>query len=158
MRSTYRFRRSIRIVTFPTAGIYRDACQGTHTINKCKDEDVTIKAHLFSHVRLKVLISRDVHAHAPVLQRSCRDLIRGTRHGRNDDVRNREAPRKVERGRRRAHDVVRVECATHCCCWPTFPAGRRRRCSGRSGPLCVLLYRIDIDGEDARTVVREESR
>ena len=41
---------------------------------------------------------------------------------------------------------------------PTFAARRGRRGSGRSGALGVLLYRIDIDGEYARAVVREESR
>src|SRR6266849_5298696 len=113
--------------------------------------NVTIKAHLFSYVCLKVLISCNVHADTPVLQSSRGDFIRSTWYGRNYDVRKREAPRKVERGWHGAHNVTRVERAASCCCFPSFLIE-----SGRGGPLGVLLYRIDIDREDASAIVREE--
>jgi hypothetical protein len=115
MGATYRFRSNIRIVTFPTAGTYRDAYQ-KHAHNlRVKMRKVTIKSYLISHVRLKVLISRHIHAHTPVLQSGRGDLIRSTWYGRNYDVRNRKAPGKVKRGRYGAHNVMRVVRAARCC-------------------------------------------
>src|SRR6267142_5805749 len=106
------------------------------------------KTHLLSHVRPEILIRRDVHAHAPVLQPGGLDLVRRARHGRHDDVRESEATREVELGRRVAHDMVRVEGTAR-----TFPCAR-----GRRGPFGVFLDRVDVDGEDARAVVRKERR
>ena len=99
-----------------------------------------ITAYLISHICLKVLISRDVHAHTSVLQSGRGDLVRSTWYGRHYDIRKRKALRKVERGRHGAHNVTRVVRAARRCRFPSFFIG-----SGRSGPLGVLLYRVDID-------------
>lgn len=96
--------------------------------------------YLFPYVRLEVLFRRDVDADTPVLKHRRLHLVRRAWHRADHDVREREA--LLERARARVHGVVRV----------VAPRARRRR------TLRVLLDAVDVDGEDARAVVREEGR
>ena len=108
------------------------------------------RAHLLSYIRLKVLVRSYVYAHAPVLERSRRNFVCRAGHGRDHHVRERETALKVHFRRRSANHVMRVICATRT---STLPCPRPR-----SGAFIVFLYRIDVDGKDACTVVREERR
>ena len=67
------------------------------------------QTNLLPNILLKVLLTRHIHAHAPIPQLRRRDLVRRARHGAHDHVRRGEALGEGERAG--AGDMVRVVAA-----------------------------------------------
>lgn len=134
---------------------------------------------LFAHVLFKVLVAGHVDADATVLEPLGLDLVCRVRHRGHDHVRLREA--LLQRQRAWVHDVPRVvprrtiarRVARLLWAFGVFldrSGGWNLGVSGARRSVCVAarqewairmgthLDGVDVDGEDARAVVREQRR
>lgn len=88
LRETHKFLNNIKIVTFPTAGMYIEAyTKSTHHLKDWPIEDT----HFISNIRLEILISSNIHTYTSVLEPFCFDFIRVVGDGRDDYIRHGKA-------------------------------------------------------------------
>ncbi|SRR6266550_3304601 len=154
----YRFRKSISIVTLPTAGMYIDAL--AILIRNLVSTPLSWRTHLIANVFVKVLVRSNVHTNTAILEPFRLDLVRRTRHSRNNNVRNRKT--LLQRQRTWVCDVTPIILSFGLCRF-SYDAWALRVFLGTEFVrsikhlACTNLDRFDIYGQHAGSVISQES-